>query len=240
MTKRKQVATIAIVSAIAGGLYLLTRKAKAELPPEELPPPGLANLYGTETGFAGGGVKVSIDGLVTYTNSAGYYAFEGLAPGNYMVRFSKDLFETLVLDISLVEGNNELNFRLVLTSVVPPGDELPPDLPSGGTPPPDVGITPPRNELDILSVSLPSSVRAGNNYWPEATVKLVDNTATYRVHLFLDLSGIANLPGGYRVNVMDFGFEPYPPGPPMSTTIKLDSRTVSIISEGKATTLSKA
>lgn len=62
--------------------------------------PPVASLYGVvtdaETGYALEGVKVTIDGLVTYTDSLGQYAFEGLTPGSYSIEFSKDGYETLV------------------------------------------------------------------------------------------------------------------------------------------------
>ena len=65
-----------------------------------VPVPAVANLYGVvtdaETGFVLSGVKVTIDGLVTYTDLNGTYAFEGLTPGSYSVEFSKDGYETLV------------------------------------------------------------------------------------------------------------------------------------------------
>jgi len=63
-------------------------------------PPPMASLYGVvtdaETGYALDGVKVSLDGLVTYTDSLGRYAFDGLTPGSYTITFEKDGYETLV------------------------------------------------------------------------------------------------------------------------------------------------
>lgn len=63
-------------------------------------PPPVANLYGVvidaETGYALEGVKVTLDGLVTYTDSLGRYAFEGLTPGSYTITFERDGYETLV------------------------------------------------------------------------------------------------------------------------------------------------
>lgn len=63
-------------------------------------PPPIANLYGVvtdaETGYPVSGVKVSIDGLVTYTDASGNYGFTGLFPGSYVIQFSKDGYETLV------------------------------------------------------------------------------------------------------------------------------------------------
>ena len=64
------------------------------------PIPPVASLYGVvtdaETGFALSGVKVTIDGLVTYTDVNGTYAFEGLTPGTYTITFEKEGYETLV------------------------------------------------------------------------------------------------------------------------------------------------
>jgi hypothetical protein len=89
------VAGIGAGAAIATGaaLYFITR-AKAT------PPPGGAILYGivtdADTGLPIKDVKVSINGLVTYTDSSGAYAFDGVAPGAYRVEFSKEGYETLV------------------------------------------------------------------------------------------------------------------------------------------------
>lgn len=117
MTKRKQVATIAIVSAIAGGLYLLTRKAKVEEPPA--PPPGLANLYGkvtdAQTGIASSGVLVSLNGLQAYTDSSGNYTFTDLEIRAYSITFQKEGFLMASRNITLVEGNNVLNVQLLLS-----------------------------------------------------------------------------------------------------------------------------
>ena len=60
----------------------------------------LANLYGVvtdaETGYPLEGVRVSINGLTTYTNGSGYYGFEELTPGSYTVTFEKEGYETEV------------------------------------------------------------------------------------------------------------------------------------------------
>ena len=62
-------------------------------------PPPVANLYGVvtdaETGNPIQGVKVTINGLVTYTNSSGAYGFEGLTPGSYTITFEKEGYETV-------------------------------------------------------------------------------------------------------------------------------------------------
>ena len=62
--------------------------------------PPVASLYGmvtdAETGLALAGVKVTIDGEVTYTDSSGAYAFVGLSPVSYTIEFSKEGYETVV------------------------------------------------------------------------------------------------------------------------------------------------
>lgn len=63
------------------------------------PAPPTANLYGVvtdaQTGSPLSGVKVTIDGLVTYTDASGNYGFEGLAPGSYTITFEKEGYETV-------------------------------------------------------------------------------------------------------------------------------------------------
>ncbi len=60
----------------------------------------VANLYGVvtdaQTGYALQGVKVTLDSLVTYTDSSGYYSFTGLSVGAHSIKFEKDGFETIV------------------------------------------------------------------------------------------------------------------------------------------------
>ncbi|GAJ11142.1 unnamed protein product, partial [marine sediment metagenome] len=77
-------------------LYFLTRVEAA--PPT--PPPGLANLYGKVTDAGTGqpipGVLVSLNGLETYTNPGGNYAFTDVEPGEYVLQFSKEGYEPLV------------------------------------------------------------------------------------------------------------------------------------------------
>ncbi len=61
----------------------------------------VANLYGVvtdaQTGYALQGVKVTLDSLITYTDSSGYYSFTNLTPGAYSVKFEKEGYETKVL-----------------------------------------------------------------------------------------------------------------------------------------------
>jgi len=60
----------------------------------------VATLYGVvtdaETGYALAGVKVTLDILVTYTDSSGQYSFTGLSVGAHTVKFEKEGYETVV------------------------------------------------------------------------------------------------------------------------------------------------
>ena len=78
-------------------LYEGTNELNVPLTP--IPPP-VANLNGVvtdaQTGSPLSGVKVTINGLVTYTNANGAYSFEELTPGSYTITFEKDGYETAV------------------------------------------------------------------------------------------------------------------------------------------------
>ena len=82
-----------------GDITLVEGDNVLNVPLTPLPPP-VANLYGVvtdaETGYPLSGVKVTIDGLVTYTNASGAYGFEGLALGSYTITFEKEGYETEV------------------------------------------------------------------------------------------------------------------------------------------------
>jgi len=96
-TSTKRVAIIGGAALAVGGLtYLLTRKAKAAPPPP--PTPGLANLYGvvidSKTGKPIPSVLVTLNGLETYTDANGNYAFLDITPGTYVVTFSKEGYQT--------------------------------------------------------------------------------------------------------------------------------------------------
>lgn len=62
--------------------------------------PPVAHLYGVvsdaDTGYALAGVKVTIDGIICYTDASGNYGFERLTPGSYTITFEKDGYETVV------------------------------------------------------------------------------------------------------------------------------------------------
>jgi len=76
------------------GIAALARAA----PPA--PPPGRANLYGKVTDAVTEepipGVLITLDGSQGYSDAGGNYIFEDLDPGEYMLQFSKDNYETAV------------------------------------------------------------------------------------------------------------------------------------------------
>ena len=77
-------------------LYEGNNELNVQLVPITAP---VANLYGVvidaQTGYALQGVKVTLDSVVVYTNSSGYYSFTGLIPGAYSVKFEKSGYVTL-------------------------------------------------------------------------------------------------------------------------------------------------
>ena len=63
--------------------------------------PIVANLSGVvtdaQTGHPLEKVKVTLDGLVAYTDGSGYYSFTGLTPGTYTVKFERGGYHTLTM-----------------------------------------------------------------------------------------------------------------------------------------------
>ena len=82
---------LGIAGGIAGLIYLTTR-AEAKH--------GKANLYGKVTDAVTGkkisDVLVALNGMQTYTDAAGNYAFKNLEPGGYTVIFEKSGYETAI------------------------------------------------------------------------------------------------------------------------------------------------
>ncbi|MBA7561947.1 hypothetical protein ES708_31810 [subsurface metagenome] len=88
--------------------------------------PLVANLFGVvtdaETGLALGGVLVTLDDKQTSTDASGSYAFPNIEPGDYLITFEKDGYETVSGVITLLKGDN--TFNVAMTKV----PELPPEL----------------------------------------------------------------------------------------------------------------
>ena len=100
------------------GLAALARREEEEPPEEEppTPPPGRATFYGRVTDSVTGepvaAVLGTLNSLEFYTDASGNYALTDLEPGSHTITFEKEGYETVVGDIILVEGNNELNVQL--------------------------------------------------------------------------------------------------------------------------------
>jgi len=78
-------------------LYEGNNQLNVQLTPIAAP---VANLYGVvtdaETGAPLAGVKVTLGGLVIYTDANGAYGFAGLTPGSYTITFEKEGYGTVV------------------------------------------------------------------------------------------------------------------------------------------------
>jgi len=139
---KKVAAGLGIVGLVAGGIYLLTRKAEAKPPP---PPPGLANLYGKVIDYHSDqpipGVMVVIGDASIFTDTQGNYAHLNLIPDSYQVGFTKEGYWGKAVSITLSEGNNELNVQLVSESEPEPPPEPPPE-----------------DEITLLEVQFPDTV----------------------------------------------------------------------------------
>lgn len=113
---------IAIGAGLAAGVVgvILLLKKKAPVPPP--PPPELANIYGIVvfrgTGAPLLGVKISMDGIITYTNASGEYLISNQSPGSYTMTLEKEGYETLWDTVSIVEGNNEINAEMTLVPAI--------------------------------------------------------------------------------------------------------------------------
>lgn len=96
--------------------------------------PPEAILYGIVinalTGSPLQGVKITVNGLVTYTASKGQYEFRDLLPEPYTMILEKDGFEPVTKGIVLVVGYNEVNLQMgmvgkpYLVSVDLPQDQI--------------------------------------------------------------------------------------------------------------------
>jgi len=80
--------------------------------------PKLASVYGVvtfrKTGAPLGGVKISVDGITTYTNASGEYLIENVTPGNYLMTLEKEGYELLWDWVTILAGANEINAEMTL------------------------------------------------------------------------------------------------------------------------------
>jgi len=59
------------------------------------------------------GIAITLNGHETTTNIYGLYSFHDVEPGDYTLTVSEDGFNTKVIDITLVVGDNTLDIILV-------------------------------------------------------------------------------------------------------------------------------
>jgi len=104
---KKAVVVGGIMAAIAA--LILATRAKAAPPP----PPDKANLYGVVTDASTGnailGVLVTLNGMTTYTDGNGNYAFTNLDIGGYYLILQKEEYKMASQDIVLYAGDNLLD-----------------------------------------------------------------------------------------------------------------------------------
>jgi len=110
---------VMVVGMFAGGV---TPEPEPPEPPEppDPPEPGKANLYGrvsdSSTGAPIASANVTLNGLSTATDAQGDYVFLDRVLATYAIGFSKDGYEPLATQVTLIEGNNELNVLLAATA----------------------------------------------------------------------------------------------------------------------------
>lgn len=117
MAKAKGLLGVLGIGAALAGLFLFFRKKEEGPEPPPPPPPGYAHFYGKVTDAVTGEpismATVTLDGETTPTTIAGDYLFVNLEPGEYTVIFTKDEYQTKTQVVTLSEGNNLLNVKLV-------------------------------------------------------------------------------------------------------------------------------
>ncbi len=96
--EEKRISPAVVIGGLGLGLVAAVGIAALAMAAPPAPPPGKANLYGVVTDAVTGepisGVLVSLNGLEVYTNAAGNYILEDLDPGEYLLQFSKEGYQT--------------------------------------------------------------------------------------------------------------------------------------------------
>lgn len=114
--EERKISPAVIILPLAFGLAGVGVVAALALAAPPTPPPGRANLYGkvidSVTGEPIFDVLITLDGVQLYSDAGGNYTFTDVEPGSYVISFTKEGYIMGSTDVTLVEGNNELNVSL--------------------------------------------------------------------------------------------------------------------------------
>jgi len=100
MPEEKRISPAVAIIPVGLGLAAIAAIAALAWAAPPTPPPGRANLYGVVidavTGEVIPDVLVTLNGLEVYTDAGGNYIFADLEPGEYILQFSKEGYETAI------------------------------------------------------------------------------------------------------------------------------------------------
>jgi len=96
--EERRISPAIVIIPIGLGLAAVVGLAAMAFAAPPTPPPGKGNLYGKVTDAVTGDpisdVLVSFNGLQVYTDAGGNYILENIEPGEYVLQFSKENYET--------------------------------------------------------------------------------------------------------------------------------------------------
>lgn len=114
--EERKISPAIVIIPIGLGLGLVVSLAALAWAAPPTPPPGRANLYGKVidaiTGEPIADVLINLDGIQVYSDAGGNYIFTDVEPESYVISFTKGGYIMGSTDVTLVEGNNELNVSL--------------------------------------------------------------------------------------------------------------------------------
>ena len=98
MAEERRISPAILILPVGLGLGLVLAVATTAWAAPPTPPPGKATLYGRVTDAITeepiSGVYITLDGSQGHSDAGGNYIFEDLEPGEYMLQFSKENYET--------------------------------------------------------------------------------------------------------------------------------------------------
>jgi len=98
--EERRISPAVVIIPVGLGLAIVGVLAALAWAAPPTPPPGRANLYGkvidAVTGEPLADVLITLDGLQVYSDAGGNYTFTDVEPGEYVLEFSKDGYQTEV------------------------------------------------------------------------------------------------------------------------------------------------